>query len=272
MLRPFAVSFTGILGLVLAGVVLPATAASIPLPGSMAATGDSITRAFDINAAHLLSDSPQDSWSTGTDSVVDSQYQRILVLNPAIAGHAFNDAKTGAKMADLDGQVKTAAGQHVAYLTILMGANDVCTSSVSNMTPTSTFRSEFHQALSDFFGRDPSAHVYVSSIPNIFQLWSLLHNNFNAELIWGLFGICQSMLSLGDSSSDRQKVSIQEAADNSTLATVCGQFANCRWDTYAGFNFAFPTGDISTVDYFHPDVQGQHDIAALTWKAGYWGT
>ena len=63
---------------------------------------------------------------------MNSQYRRLLAVNPAISGHGFNDAKTGAKMVDLDGQVTTAAGQGVQYLTVLMGANDLCTSSAAD--------------------------------------------------------------------------------------------------------------------------------------------
>ena len=37
--------------------------------------------------------------STGTTASVTSEYLRIKAANPAITGHAFNDAKTGATMA-----------------------------------------------------------------------------------------------------------------------------------------------------------------------------
>ena len=74
----------------------------------MVATGDSITRGFDANGACLLRDCPQLSWSTGTDTSVNSHYTRILALNPSIAGHQYNVAKTGAKMADLPNQMYAA--------------------------------------------------------------------------------------------------------------------------------------------------------------------
>lgn len=252
--------------------VTPARAQTIAYPGSMASTGDSITRAFDIGWCCVLSDSPQYSWSTGNSTSVNSQYRRLLALNPAISGHEYNDAKTGAKMADLDGQVKTAAGQGVGYLTVLMGANDVCTSSISTMTPTATFTSQFNQALKDFFAADPNAHVYVSSLPNIYQLWSVLHTNFWARFAWQTYGICQSMLNSNNSEAQRQQVVAQEIADNNALASVCSQFANCRWDGGAGYNVQFPASDINTVDYFHPNLQGQNLIASVTWKASYWGS
>ncbi len=264
------------LATVLAGLVTISSAAaatSIPLPNSMASTGDSITRAYDSTSSGcFLSDCPQYSWSTGTAGTtsVNSHYLRILAANNAIRGNVYNDAKTGAKMDALDGQLTSAASQGVQYATVLMGANDVCTSSISTMTPTATFQSEFQTALTDFFAADPNAHVFVSSIPNIYQLWSLEHTNPTAETEWQSFGICQSMLSSSNTETDRQTVLAQEQADNNALASVCSQFANCKWDNLATYNYAFKTSDISTIDYFHPSVSGQNTLAGITWGASYW--
>lgn len=247
------------------------TTSTIALPASMASTGDSITRGFDATSSGcFLADCPQYSWSSGTSTSVNSQYRRVLVANSAISGHGYNDAKTGAKMADLDGQLKTAAGQSVDYATVLMGANDVCTSSISTMTPTSTFQAQFQQALTDFFTADPNAHVFVSSIPNIYQLWSLEHTNFWARFYWSSFGICKSMLSSSNTEAMRQTVVAQEQADNAVLASVCAGFANCKWDNGATYGYVFKTSDVSTVDYFHPSVSGQNTLAGVTWAASYW--
>jgi hypothetical protein len=153
-----------------------------------------------------------------------------------------------------------------------MGANDVCTSSIATMTPTATFQSQFQTALSHFFAADPNAHVFVSSIPNIYQLWSLEHTNRTAASEWKYFGICQSMLSANNTEADRQTVVAQEQADNNALATVCAQFVNCKWDNLATYNYAFKTSDISTIDYFHPSVSGQNVLAGVTWGASYWPT
>ncbi|HEX8977595.1 MAG TPA: GDSL-type esterase/lipase family protein [Solirubrobacteraceae bacterium] len=248
-----------------------ALASTPPLPNSMASSGDSITRAYDSTASGcFLSDCPQYSWSTGYNSTVNSQYQRILVANQGISGHEYNDAQTGAKMSALDGQLKTAAGQGVQYATVLMGANDVCTSSISTMTPTSTLQGEFQTALSDFFTADPNASVFVSSIPNVYQLWQLLHNNSSAESTWTTFGICQSMLSPYNTDAQRQAVLTQEENDNSAEQAVCASFAHCRWDNLATFDYSFTTKDISTVDYFHPSLTGQNALANVTWGASYW--
>jgi hypothetical protein len=239
------------------------------LPSSMASTGDSITRGFDATLfGCFLSDCPQDSWSTGSNATVDSQYLRIRAAGTAVT--AYNDAKTGAKMSALDAQLATAAGQKVQYATVLMGANDLCTSTIAGMTPTATLQAQFKTALTDFFAVDPNAHVFVSSIPNLYQLWSLLHTK--ASSTWRTFGICQSMLSSSNTEAQRQQVVAQEQADNNALATVCAEFANCRWDALATYDYTFSSSDVSTVDYFHPSVSGQGHLAGVTWKAGYWPT
>lgn len=257
---------------VLLGVTVMPARATLAYPNSMASVGDSITRAYDIGWCCILSDSPQYSWSTGYSTSVNSQYRRLLALNPTISGHEYNDARTGAKMANLDSQVKTAAGQAVNYLTVLMGANDLCTSSIATMTPTATFQAQVQQALTDFFATDSNGHVYLSSLPNIYQLWSVLHTNALARSTWASFKICQSMLNANNTEAQRQQVVAQEVADNNVLATVCAQFTNCRWDGLAAYNTQFPAGDVSTVDYFHPNIQGQNLVASVSWSAGYWGS
>lgn len=261
--------------LAIVGGLLPLSVGAGPAyPNSMASTGDSITRAFDMSIWPwcLLSDCPAYSWSTGTSTSVNSQYQRILRVNPGISGHVYNDAKTGANMSALDGQLATAAGQGVQYVTVLMGANDLCTSTIAAMTPTATFQSEFQTALADFFAKDPNAQVSVSSLPDIYQLWSVLHTNPSAASAWKMYNICQSMLSTSNTEAMRQQVVAQESADNQVLASTCAGYSNCHWDNYAGFNFAFEAADISGIDYFHPNIEGQNDVAEVTWAAGLWPT
>jgi lysophospholipase L1-like esterase len=247
-----------------------AAAAGVALPSSIAATGDSISQAFDADATHFLASAPAESWSTGSDPAINSQFRRIAVANPAVVVKPYNDSQTGAKMAALDGQMKAAASQGAQYVTVLMGANDLCTPTAAAMTPTAIFNAQFSQAMSDFFAADPGAHVFVASIPNIFQLWNTMHTNLVAEATWTLARICQSMLAPLNTAAQRQQVVDQELADNAVLASVCRSHPNCRWDHNAVFNVQFPASDVSTVDYFHPSLAGQKALAAVTWAAGYW--
>ena len=249
-----------------------AAPASTALPNSMAAIGDSITQGFDDCCS--LGSHPQDSWSTGSgwpSNGVLSHYQRILSVHPAIAGNAYNDSVSGATVADSEGQAQMAVAQGVQYVTILIGANDVCTSTIASMTATSAFQTAFQSTMSTLeSGLPGGAHVFVSSIPDIYQLWSVLHANPTAEAVWSGAHICQSMLATSNTEAQRQQVLAQEEADNAVLGQVCTQYTNCRWDDDATFDTAFSPADVSTIDYFHPSQAGQATLASLTWSSSWW--
>ncbi len=125
----------------------------------MASTGNSITRAFNTGPIPFT-DYPADSWSTGSTTAIGSHYVRILAAHPAIAGHAQNDAVTGAQMTDLLGQVQTAVNQQVGYVTILMGANDACTATEQEMTSVATYTAQFQAAL-DTLTTEPAGRAYL---------------------------------------------------------------------------------------------------------------
>src|SRR5918995_1548383 len=151
-----------VLVVVLVGLVARPAWAAPPLPASMAAIGDSITRAYDVCCSY--GDHPGQSWSTGSTGYdgIASHYERIRQLNPAITGHGYHDAVTGAKMVQAPTQAAQAVGQGARYVTILLGANDLCTSSPSTMTPTETFRAQFRQAMATLMAQDRDPYVLVS--------------------------------------------------------------------------------------------------------------
>lgn len=247
------------------------TRAAIVYPGSMASAGDSITRAYNTGSNAFV-DAPANSWSTGTNSSVNSLYLRFLAQNPAISGKNFNAAQSGAKMVNLDGQINTINGYQVEYVTILMGANDVCTSSESTMTSVDTFRAQFQTAMDRLSSGSPNAQVYVVSVPNIYNLWSVLKDNRSARSTWALLGICQSMLAnpLSTQQADiqrRERVRQRNIDFNTQLQQVCAQYPQCRFDNNAGYNTAFVASDVSARDYFHPSLAGQAKIANVAWQA-----
>jgi len=260
---------------VFAALAQTATAdpAKVGSPNSIASTGDSITRAFNTCSFPFV-DCPANSWATGTSTAVNSVYRRILAANPAISGRNFNDAKTGGKMVDLNGQVTVAASQGAQLVTILMGANDVCTSSEATMTPVATLRSQLQTGLTTLSARLPDARIAVSSIPNIYRLWQVMHTNFAAVLTWTIGGICQSMLQNPTSNAQadvdrRARVAQRNRDDNDAIRDVCAQFIHCRFDGYAAYGLQFTTSDVSNRDYFHPSVAGQAKAAAVAWSSSF---
>jgi lysophospholipase L1-like esterase len=260
---------TAALSAALCLIALASSAALAAYPNSMAATGDSITRAFNT-CSFPFTDCTQNSWATGTEATVNSFYLRIRAVNSGIEGRAFNDARSGARMSNLPEQATTVAGQRVEYAVIEMGANDVCTSEEGNMTSVASYRSNLETAMRTLTERLPSARISVGSIPNIYQLWSLLHTNRSAVSTWSSLGICQSMLRNASSTTRedeerRLRVQRREVEFNGVLAEVCARYAACQWDRNTGYEFRFEANEVTTRDYFHPTVRGQTTIARIEW-------
>ncbi|HZC98660.1 MAG TPA: SGNH/GDSL hydrolase family protein [Actinomycetes bacterium] len=271
MRRAICAVVTTVLAVALLGApARGATASPPPLPSSMAVLGDSISRAFDVCCYY--GDHPSHSWATG-NSILDSiwsHYERLRALNPAIAGRQFNDAVTGARMASGPAQAANAVAQGAQYVAVLLGANDLCTSSVATMTPTEAFRQQFSSTMATLDPDRRGVRVFVSSIPDVVHLWEVLHTNVTARLVWRLARICQSVLAVSNGPAERQAVTAHEEELNEVLSEVCANYANCRFDGLTTYHFQFSAGDVSVLDFFHPDLDGQRKLAETTWAASWW--
>jgi lysophospholipase L1-like esterase len=242
-----------------------------PLPDSIAAIGDSITQAVD--ACCFYGNWPRHSWSTGyaAGDGVASHYERILAQNPAIRGRRFNNSVSGARMADAPAQARRAVEQGAQYVTILMGANDLC-GWEGTLTPTGSFRAQFQETIDVLRAGLPGAHVFVSSIPNLHQLWRILRTDPLAQVVWQVARICPSMLSFFNSAADRQRVIDRQLEFQTVLAEVCAGWSNCRFDGGLVYGFQFTSEMVSRLDWFHPSLAGQATLAAETWRRSWWGS
>lgn len=235
----------------------------------MAALGDSITQAY--GACCSQGEQPLQSWSTG-DSLGDgvtSHYERLLQLTPGIKGNNFNNSVSGAKASDLPRQASAAAEQRAEYVTVLIGANDLCTPSLDTMTPVDDFRASVTQALGALDQMQPRPRVFVGSIPNIYLLWSVLQDDPAAQAVWSAARVCQSLLAASNTEGMRRQFVHHQLALNAALSEACAQFRSCRTDGGVVYGYNVTASDVSVLDYFHPSVKGQAALAEITWTAGW---
>jgi lysophospholipase L1-like esterase len=165
--------------------------------------------------------------------------------------------------------------QKVDYVTVEMGGNDVCASSEGAMTSVATYRSQFQAGLTRATTGLPSVRIFVASVPNIYHLWELYHDDLVAQIAWATFGVCQTMLANPTSTAttdvERRARVLQRIRDyNGALAAVCAAFRQCRFDGGAAFNANFTKADVIHLDYFHPSLSGQAKFAAGTWPYSFW--
>ncbi|MEV5143791.1 SGNH/GDSL hydrolase family protein [Streptomyces sp. NPDC052727] len=236
-------------------------------PDSIAAVGDSITRGFD--ACTVLSDCPEVSWATGSDAKVDSLAVRLLGVTGA-AERSWNYAVTGARMADLPGQMEQAVSRGPQLVTVMVGANDACRASASAMTPVAGFRADFEEALRTLRSALPKTQVYVASVPNLKRLWSQGRTNPLGKQVWKL-GICPSMLGDADDLTStatlrRESVQRRVVEYNQVLKEVCAADRRCRFDGNAVYDYRFGTDQLSHWDWFHPSKDGQARLAEIAYR------
>jgi lysophospholipase L1-like esterase len=261
---------------VLAALALwAAPASAIPAPNVMVALGDSITKAFNSDGPGCPTgpslDCPKNSWSTGTNTDVNSQFQRIQAIDPEHDHVAYNYAVSGARVGtpenqrpiDLESQAeKAAAEQDPDYVTIEIGGNDACRSTIADQTPTDEFRAQVKKALKDLVREDPQVHIQMLSIPDINQLHELFTDPVpgsttlaidpNAQFRWAAFNTCQALLAnprSTDTADVERRVAFQDQviAYNGALAEVCAKFARCLFDNNAVFDIELTTADVANV-------------------------
>lgn len=243
-----------------------------PLPTSIAALGDSITRGF--NACGFYSDCASRSWSTGDHGRVDSHRLRLKELGAKLTAQ-HNYAQNGARAESLAAQAARAVEAKAQYVTVEIGANDACRSAESRMTPVEEFRGHVDAGLAVLAEGTPQVRVFVASIPDVHRLWETAHVRRAARWTWDRLDICQSLLARPNSAAPadvarRDRVRDRVKAYNAALEVACKAFdGSCRYDGGAVFETRFGLDEVSHWDWFHPSTKGQRTLAAVTWKAGF---
>jgi len=253
-----------------AGGVGPVGNTAVPVagfPSSMAAIGDSITAGYGSCLAPAAC--PRNSWSTGDGTQVNSHYKRITTANPAMKGHARNLSVPGVRVDALPGQAAAAVAQPVEYLTVLIGANDACS---GTMTSAASFRSSLDAALGTVKAARPQARVLMVSLPDVYRVWELGHTNSFAVKVWKS-GVCPNLLTNPTSTAAadvarRTAFANQIVAYNTQLKDACARYGSrCRYANIA--NFAFDLNMLSAIDFFHPNASGQNALAGQTYPGTF---
>ena len=278
------------------------------MPNSIAVLGDSMSVATGTQGIPA-SEQPQNSWSTGTNSSVNSLYQRILALNSGISGKNRNKAGNGEDMNDGPNQANSVESD-TELITVQLGGNNLCKGSVNEMTTVAQYRTSFINTLNNLQSRAPNALIQVQSVPDIYNLWFLrgAPNPPNsqpssragtARVFWDTLSLipCESLVNNPTSMSEgdlarRDLVRQRNLEFNRVLAEECEARLRCRFDRYATFVFSanrsnpfidpartdnylprnewqFVDDDISTIDHFHPSTSGQRKMAQAAWESGY---
>jgi lysophospholipase L1-like esterase len=157
------------------GSVPSVAPARTDVPATVAVVGDSISQGTGSNGrgapgGGIGSPRPDASWATGRQAGLDSYAQRLEHTRGRPVT-TIDLSANGASIRDhLVDQVQAVpAGTDLVL--VQMGGNDLCRSSVDDMTPLDQARNEIRTALTWLREHRPDTLVSVSSIPDVYSLW-----------------------------------------------------------------------------------------------------
>lgn len=166
------------------------------------------------------------------------------------------------------------------YVTVLIGANDICQDSVEKMTPTSDYANRMAYVVDTILEKSPDSKVLLSALPRIHRLREVAHDAKHLGIapmrtcgeFWKTVNLCHTL------TQENDPVKVQMVADrvreyNEVLADLAASRSELHGDRvhYAGavFEKDFTADDLS-IDCFHPGPSGQSKLADLTWQASWW--
>jgi lysophospholipase L1-like esterase len=282
-------------------------------PSNQFNIGDSIGEGQAANGGGMFH---EHVWSTGyleNDSVnsFNERFEQADSLayeeNNAERDTIYNLAQSGAVMADFVDQAQNVVANASALpsgeagmVTVLLGNNDVCAPSNSEMTDPSLFEDQFRAGLDVLAGDEATrlAQIHISGIPAIYWLWVAKRNNWICRVIIWPFVPCQNLLDepqndcvSSDSRNDPDNDYPNENVDcqrrknfhrliredyNTLLQDVAkeyrdnGLLPNIRYVDI--FDVQFGTEHVNDDDCFHPSVAGHELLADEAWCRTHWRT
>lgn len=226
------------------------------------AIGDSISTGFN---ASRLGDNKELSWSTGSSSLINSHFQRLKSASGSTTMRAYNEAVAGSVAADLEKQITRILSRSPDYLTITIGANDVCGWTEDYAANLAEFESTLRAALSHLIAARPSIKIFISPIPDVYNLWEIAHQQSGCQTKWNIFGICRPLLGSNRSDLDRQAFVERWRHANDAIAQVATEFADNVLYEPSIAETHFEWDHVSNIDCFHPSAAGQNLLAEKGW-------
>ena len=182
-------------------------------------------------------------------------------------------------------------------ITVYLGNNDACSSTLASMTSSADFEYYYRAGLDVLAGavETKSAIIHISAIPAIYWLWEALRNDEWCLFAWQ-FVPCENLLAdpvndcgAGESHLNPDVIHADDGPNcqrrkqlhamirdtyNPILKNVLqeyiqdGRLPNAYYNNV--FGIQFQAEHINTGDCFHPSVKGQAFLAQNQWDKSPW--
>jgi hypothetical protein len=244
-------------------------------PGAVAVIGGIDPLAPGSNPAHPFQLAPQNSWVTGTNPAVKSVYLRLLAANPAVKGHVTNLAQDGAKLSQVEGQVRRAIALNPKpdLVIVQAGSDDIrCDGQDASNYP--AFRGAFASVLGDLAAGLPNARIFVvgewgsiaSYVKTMMGLSAAARETHAGKGPCSLFAPTSSAAPGSVVPAHVEYLTQTLKGYDAQRAAACKQYPTCTYDGGAAERLVVTAADL-TQRYDHLTVAGNAKLAALEWAA-----
>lgn len=235
-------------------------------PYVIGAIGDSISAGFN---SYRLGDNRGLSWATGLDehNLVESHAKRLReMLGQSVEVH--NESFVGATSADLERQTSRLLRFKLDYVTILIGANDICNWTGNFDAEIAAFSDRLGKTVDRLTKANPSIRIVMPSIPNLMYVYEVGMAN-SCQARWSSIGLCQPLFGASKTPADRTKFGERFIALNNIIQGVTSRYpVNAVFKPELA-NYRFPREFLSAIDCFHPSVLGHNKITELTFDPSW---
>lgn len=225
------------------------------------ALGDSISTGFN---AQRFGDNREYSWSTGTAAGLKSHLRRIEETQ-GLPVASYNEAIVGSVAADLDRQALRLLRHKPNYVTITIGANDVCHWNEDYENQRQAFASNLRRAFERLVKANDEITIVVAAIPNLLNLWEISQSQPYCYDVWEKFSICQPLLGREVTAEKRKAFHARWEHANETIRDVAAAYPNHVRFHPALATVRFQWSHVSPKDCFHPSIAGQNLLSDISW-------
>lgn len=231
---------------------------------TMVALGDSISAGVNSRG---VGDNREYSWATGWEDGIPSHRARIYdLLSPGDRLLSVNLARSGHTVADLErDQLSEAIAQQPDYVTLMIGANDVCTWPDQHGGALADFTRTLRSSVERLTHEVPEVRITMVPIPDMLWLYELGRQN-GCQIVWDFTSFCKPLLHSSRSATDRQAFGERLRDANDAIHQIALEYSESVFEASEVAHHRFESRDISNIDCFHPSVRGQHKLAAFTWN------
>lgn len=229
----------------------------------MGAIGDSMTTGFN---SRRLGDNREISWSSGDAPDVESHFRRLKARTPSHTIIAYNEAIAGSVSSDLNRQVTRLLRRAPDYVTVTIGANDICSWDVDYAAHLLDYKTKLRAAVQRLVDARPAIKVYLAPIPDMYNLWEIASPRAECRQRWDVLPVCSVLLGSGATARDRAAFVDRWRDANAAIAAVALEFPQHVLHDPELAHTQFEWHHVSPLDCFHPSIAGQNMLSELSWQ------